>query len=760
MNSNFLFRLAAVGAAALTLTSVHAKTHFNRVATFPVCQQISATCDTDKETVAEIASVTPDGMTVVYTDSEAEQIGLVDISNPAKPQPKGTFGVKGEPTSVYVKGNYALVGVNTSESYTEPSGVLQVIDISNVEKPKKVFEFTLGGQPDSVAVSPDGKYIAVAIENERDEDLKVNGEEGDLPQAPAGKVVVIDSSDSSPYAWTQHSIDLTGLDGMLENTDPEPEYVDISQDNKLLVTLQENNHIVIIDLAKAGEGKASIINHFSAGSVTLDNVDAKYKKKKPRHIILADSVKDKAREPDGATWIDNTHFATANEGDWKGGSRGFTIFNIDGKVAYESGNTLEHETVAMGHFPDKRAGKKGNEPENAEYGAYGSDKLLFIASERSSLIFVYDVANMNAPVLKQVLPAGVGPEGVLAIPQRNLLVVASEKDDRKDKMRSAINVYQLQEGTMQYPTLRSATVNGLPIGWGALSALDAGSNGMLYTVNDSFYGKNSIFTIDAKTLPATITGAMAVTDPSGLMAKRSDKAVQKLVNKDNTINIDPEGVVQAKDGGFWVASEGSGTVGDEKKAYKFPNLVLKTNAKAEITDVVTLPQELTDVQLRFGLEGIEEYDGKLYVTFQRAWNKEANPRIGIYDIASKAWSFAYYPLDKAESQRKSWVGLSDIASLGNGQFLVLERDNQGGPDAAIKRIYKVDLANAKDGETLNKTLVQDLMKSGVLTKAGGLTPEKVEGLAVDSTGSVWIVNDNDGVDDNNGETQLINLGQL
>ena len=36
-----------------------------------------------------------------------------------------------------------------------------------------------------------------------------------------------------------------------------------------------------------------------------------------------------------------------------------------------------------------------------------------------------------------------------------------------------------------------------------------------------------------------------------------------LVNDDLTINIDPEGLARRADGGFWVASEGSGTVGDE-----------------------------------------------------------------------------------------------------------------------------------------------------------------------------------------------------
>lgn len=38
--------------------------------------------------------------------------------------------------------------------------------------------------------------------------------------------------------------------------------------------------------------------------------------------------------------------------------------------------------------------------------------------------------------------------------------------------------------------------------------------------------------------------------------------------------------------------------------------------------------------------------------------------------------------------------------------------------------------------------------------------EKIEGLAVTRTGEVYIVNDNDGIDSSNGETQLLNLGRL
>jgi hypothetical protein len=47
-----------------------------------------------------------------------------------------------------------------------------------------------------------------------------------------------------------------------------------------------------------------------------------------------------------------------------------------------------------------------------------------------------------------------------------------------------------------------------------------------------------------------------------------------------------------------------------------------------------------------------------------------------------------------------------------------------------------------------------------LKAAGGLVSEKIEGSAMTASGDVYIVNDNDGVDDNSGEIQLINLGQL
>jgi hypothetical protein len=91
----------------------------------------------------------------------------------------------GEPTSVDILGQFALGAVDTSASFTEPSGVLVVVDLRTRTV---AATHDLGGQPDSVDISKDGRYAAIAIENERDEDVN----DGEIPQAPAGFLTIVD----------------------------------------------------------------------------------------------------------------------------------------------------------------------------------------------------------------------------------------------------------------------------------------------------------------------------------------------------------------------------------------------------------------------------------------------------------------------------------------------------------------------------------------------------------------------------------------
>jgi hypothetical protein len=749
-------------------TTINESKNFNRIASFPVCSQIDANCNTDEETAAEIVASTSDGMILVYTDSPQEQLGFVDLTDPASPVADGTLALTGEPTSVAIKGNYALAAVNTSEDFVNVSEHLEVVDITNRAS---VRQIDLGGQPDSVAISPDGNYAAVVIENERDEDLG----NGAPPQSPAGSLVIVNISDSDPANWTSSNVDLTQLSARYAG-DPEPEYVDINTNNIAVVTLQENNHIALVDLSSG-----NVVKEFSAGTVDLSQIDTT--EEDPALIAQTESQEGVLREPDGVSWINNDYFATADEGDLDGGSRGFSVFHRDGEVAWNSAATMDHMAVRFGHYPDARSGNKGNEPENAEVAIFGSDRYLFVNSERSSLVFVYNVADPKKPVFKQVLPAGAGPEGGLAIPSRNLLVVASEEDDRGDKIRSVVNIYRYGTGDASYPTIQSDDrPDGTPIPWSALSGLSADpmKENIVYTVEDSFYQQNRILTLDISDTPAILTQEMRILDSNDVLAGIStidvddnlpdddasranvfdDVDLKLLINTDKSINIDPEGVAKASDGGFWVVSEGSGTVGDANRPVNSLNMLIKTDANGVIEEVATLPQSVNDAQLRFGFEGVAEYNGSVYVAFQRVWNGDTNARIGVYDSTSGSWSFLFYPLDTPESQDGGWTGLSGIASRNNGQFLVLERDNKGNLDAAVKRIYRIDVTGLTDGDTLTKTLVRDMVVEGDLTGGGLQVPEKIEGLAVMANGDVIIVNDNDGVDDNSGETRLINLGDI
>ena len=738
--------------------------NFNRVASFPVCSQVGSSCESDVATAPEIAAASSDGMTVIYTNSPKGEIGFVDISDPANPKPLGGLPMGGEPTSVAVLGGQALVAVDTSTSFANPSGKLVVVDIATRQK---VAEINLGGQPDSVAVSKDGLYVAVVMENQRDE--SVNG--GAIPQLPAGNLKIVDVA-GAPATWKTRTVDLTGI-ASLYGTDPEPEYVSINEDNIAVVTLQENNHIALVDL-KSG----AVTRHFSAGKVTLTGVDLT--DERPNLISLTETQVDQLREPDGVTWISKTRFAIANEGDLAGGSRSFSVMNTDGTIAFDSGSALDHLAVRLGHYNDRRSDAKGNEPENVAFARFGSTDYLFVASERSSLVAVYDMSDPIKPALKQALPGAISPEGLLTIPSRGLVISSSEVDDRGLPARAALNIYAYQKAAATYPTLHSADRgDATPIPWAAMSGMAAAADGKtVYAVDDSFFKSNRIFEIDVSTQPALIKGEIRIRDSGGVFAAfgatlpaASDNQafdqtdVSRMINSDSSVNLDPEGIAIASGGGFWIASEGAGS----KTAYEAgrnitsANLIFKVSATGVIERVIALPAAMNNMQARYGFEGVSEHEGKLVVALQRSWdpaNKNGNPQIGVFDLTAQTWSFLSYPIDTVVSPNGGWVGLSEISSLGGNRFLVVERDNQAGPDARIKRLYRIDLTGKVDGDTLSKALVRDLM--GDLRAPGGLVLEKVEGVAVLPGGEVLIVTDNDGVNDHagGGETQLIRLGKI
>jgi Esterase-like activity of phytase len=764
---------------------------FQRIATLGNYLNVSS--NAAGETVSEIIAATANGKTLLYTDAVRGAIGLIDITNPADPQPLGTLAldpnpdddIEHSPTSVDVLGDkYALVAVDTtSGAFDAPSGYLLVLDISTPAAPAIAgAPLDLGGQPDSVKISPDETFAAIAIENQRNEELCVggtlDGTEADedecregggalgvLPQAPAGFVAVIRLS-GPPSGWVRRDVDLTGL-ALYEPDDPEPEFVDINRRNEAVVTLQENNHVVVVDLPTL-----RVTNHFSAGAVTLKGVDAV----EDGIISLTNVLPDVPREPDAVAWVPGpfgtSRIATANEGDLFGGTRGFSIFRPNGTVAFDTGSSFEELAVRHGHYPEGRSDAKGTEPEAIVSARFGYDDYLFVGSERGSFVAVYTLDTLGRPSFEQLLPAPLGPEGLLAIPERNLLIVSGETDLEGVAVRSTVMIYQLKRGEPAYPQIVSHEHLGRPLPWSALSGLVAvpWRPHTLLAVWDGAFSESNILRIDVSQNPAVVTRSLKI-DPGTV----------------GTGNYDPEGIAIAPDRSIWIVSEGNASD-------TIPNRLLKLDASGHVLAEINLPAQILACRaatvgtvprrtLGSGFEGVAVLPGlhgryRLVVAQQRGWNYttpecealdddgggfnalgEPNwTRLWIYDPDANVWSHVFWQL-AALTPNAAWIGLSEITALPDGGAIVVERDNLTGDFAGLKSLVRIDGRAASDGLVITgEKSVYDLLPH--LRATNGWISDKVEGVAVTETGRTFVSTDNDGLDDWSGETWFFNLGRF
>ncbi|QRY53847.1 esterase-like activity of phytase family protein [Mycolicibacterium septicum] len=715
---------------------------YHRTATYPVYLNKPAEDPAEKETVAEISTVTPDGNTVIYTDAAGKRIGFLDITDPAKPVGKGTLSLTelghndDQPTSVAAVKDHVLVVVDTTGGdFAHPSGR---VDIVRTADRTRVHSIDLGGQPDSIAISPDGTFAAIAMENQRNEEFTPPGkEEGDLPQPPTGFVQLIDLT-GAPNSWTPRKVDFdvdaarkAGLD---TPEDLEPEYVSINSRGQVAVTLQENNGITVLD-----GHTGTVTKIFSAGSQSVDGIDTK----EDDTIDQTGSIKDTPREPDAIGWIGDDYVATANEGDWKGGTRGWTIFDANtGKVVWDAGNSFEQLAVRTGLHIEGRAEAKGPEPEGLAITTIGGRRTALIASERSNFVAVYDVSEPAAPRFRQILPTTPGPEGVLPIPSRNLLAISSEADDAEAHVRASVNLYGYgdafkAEGKPDFPSIVSGDIDGKPIGWGALGALSADpqDGNRLYTATDSAYGPARILGLDVAQKPALIDTQLPITEDG------------------KPVTLDTEGVSARPDGGFVLAVEGEDGPG---------NQLVYVGGDGRIEKRVPLPKDIAAQLGSQGFEGVAVDGDAVWVALQRELKSDPSgvARIGRYTPADDKWEWFGYQLESTDT-KDDWIGVSEIA-VHNGELLILERDKLNGPDARLKALYRVTIPDgpgvtsaADKPNVLPKALARNLVPD--LQATNGYVQEKVEGFAIAGNQNLYVVTDNDGLDDANGETVFLDL---
>ncbi len=716
----FVLLVTAAPAAA------SAPARFQRFDTMPVFRNSSAA----EHTAAEIAAATPDGKLVVYTDSPARRIGFAEPGEELTPD--GVLAMPGEPTSVDVLGGLALVAVNTSKSFTEPSGVLVVVDLAGRAV---VATHDLGGQPDSIDISRDGRYAAIAIENERDEDVN----DGEIPQLPAGFLTVVDLV-GKPAAWQLRKVELTGL-AQVAPSDPEPEHVSINGRNQVAVTLQENNHIAVVDL-RSGE----VVRHFPAGTATVAGVDTEDDGKiAPTETVTA------AREPDAIAWLDDRTLGTADEGDHLGGSRTWTIFDADsGQVVFSSGNSLDQIAIKQGQYPDGRSDNRGVEPEGLAVATFGRDRYAFVGMERANLVAVYDIDNPRKPRFLQALPTGVAPEGILPIPATGTLVVSAEEDAADDGIRSSLTGYRLTRTPLPVSLAHNQGTPSIVsdgIGFGALSGLSGipGNHRDVVSVTDAAYTPTRVLTIDTLAAPARVRRELTLTKNGA------------------GVGYDGEGIAARAGGGYWLAVEGDGK--------KSPNLLVEVASSGAVVREIPLPAAVAATATGNGFEGVTVVGGgrseQVWLAVQREWKADqpGQATLARYTPATGEWAFAAYPLDAA--QPGAWIGLSEVTALDSRTLLVLERDNQRGDAPKVKKVYRVDISDLSPvaagapKPVVAKTLAKDLLPA--LQADGAATHDKPEGLAV--VGSwplrrlVGVV-DNDGLDEAPGESVFLRLGRI
>lgn len=418
--------------------------------------------------------------------------------------------------------------------------------------------------------------------------------------------------------------------------------------------------------------------------------------------------------------------------------------------------------------PESRSGSKGTEPEAIAHARYGFEDYLFVGSERGSFVAVYRLDRFGRPVFDQLLPAPLGPEGLLVMPQRNLLVVSGETDLEGLNTRSTVMIYELKAGSPDYPQILSEDDNGPPIPWSAMSGLVSvpWRHDTLLGVWDSAYAESHIFPIDVSERPAVITDALTLTGGRG--------------------NYDPEGIATAPDQTLWIASDGDAS--DSR-----PNLLVQADRDGRVLREVGLPADILACRatstrrgtLGSGFEGLAVLRNgfglgyRLIVAQQRGWdyttsacealdddeggfnasNEPNRTRLWTYDPATNAWDFVAWEL-AAKPANATWVGLSEVTEIpGTDDFVLIERDNRTGDFAVLKTLVKIDRNAAADRVITNaEKSIYNLLPN--LKASGGWITDKPEGVAITWTGQTFVVTDNDGVDDWSGETWFFDLGRF
>lgn len=743
---------------------------------------------------AEIVDSLQNGQFLVYTDASAQEIGFADIRNAARPRMLGTLAMPGEPTSVSVVGRHVFVAVWSDlpvvgmPAPTFAPGKMVVAELDNQNRPQILGSVDIGFHPDSCKVRRIGNqfYVVVAIENQPvivQNGLVTADDRPGSPNdiSPAGLVQVIrlDPNNLANAVVTDIALpaSLLSAAGCLYPDDPQPEFV-AWEGTQVAVTLQENNGVARIDMSNPNQPVLQGV--FSTGIVRDRRADLRnnaeisltqlYPSQAP---VVRDGggnpVPAGSRMPDAIAFSpDGSVLYSADEGELNfTGGRGFSLWNSNGSFLGDCDGSLEQFAVWFGHYPQARSAARGIEVEGIATGRFGNRDFLFVLSERGSFMAVYDLNNPQQPRPLQLLPTGLSPEGIVVIPQRNLVVTA-------DELSGTLTLFQGMPGLYTPSPLQPQIYSAdLSTPWSAISGMCAGfQQGLFFGVPDNAL-PTTIYALQtgqsyapvAAVLPVLRNGVQARYDAEGICLDRS--------------------MISPALPGFWLAVEGNGTT--------LPNLLVQVDANGNVVREIQLPFALdgaadpavpghapaSGANVKVGGQGFEGValtpDGRhLVAILQREFPGEfptgiKYARIARYDLQQLAgpqapqvglrcggdWDIFYHELDTNDPI--NWPGISEITAVDGQRFLILERDKGVGAGSTLKRVYGIDLTGFVPDTNGVPNIAEMVRKTEIADIVEEFSPyEKVEGVAL-FQGQMWVIVDNDG---GQLESRLRYLGQL
>ena len=421
--------------------------------------------------------------------------------------------------------------------------------------------------------------------------------------------------------------------------------------------------------------------------------------------------------------------------------------------------SFEHEIVRAGHYPEARSENKGNEPEGLEVGHDRRPHATCSSAPSAPTWSASTTSAAGTPKFRQLLPTGIGPEGLHVDPRTRRPRRVRRRPTALDEgylARPIITLFELRARPgRRYPYVRSADdARGLPIPWVALSGLSRRPARPRHAVGGQRLRPRQayLYRIDA---PA----------PGG--DHEADPGRRRRRRRPGHGRLRPRGHRRPPRGRLLAGERRP----HRTRAARGRTCSCAPTRAGAVLERVRLPASLAAGATSSGFEGVAvtgtaaEGNEAVYVA-SSASGPTTPPgfvKIGRYDVAAGAWTFAPLPARRGRvARRRLGRPVRDHAAA--RRPLARRRARQPARlEARVKRIYDVDLRGrpSPGGRTGSRSPVSQAPAARRPRR-----PRRRQHLGAGQArgrsrsprdGRLFLATDNDGVDENYGETLFFPL---